>query len=412
MAQRGYVFKKGSSWFLKYRENSIVNGVAVRKQKCVWLAEVSDKYKTAGDLDDLVAEKMGEVRQAAKCPLAGTAFVEYVEGTYLPHCARMVALQPKPKMAVSTYHGYQTYWTLYIKPHVARLALRDFTISIVSKLLAEIARMHELNAGTITKVCSILAGIFSFAITEGDYPARSADDNPAHGARIPDAAPDGEETIAASREEVIGYLAALKDQPLAHTAIAISAYCGTRPSEALGLRWEEWDRTQAHIPVKRVVWHGRVIENTKTENSKRFLVVTNELRTILLTLHKAQGSPTGGFILAARNGKKPTNLDNLSKRAVRKALNRCEVCHESEDAKHKGHTYKRDASLPEWHGWYSLRRFLGTQVRMNSDSSETSAKSLGNTREVADKHYIKNQTVLPEVRRAQIAATEGLSIAS
>jgi len=33
-------------------------------------------------------------------------------------------------------------------------------------------------------------------------------------------------------------------------------------------------------------------------------------------------------------------------------------------------------------------------------SSETSAKALGNSKAVADKHYIKPKTVLPDVRRA------------
>jgi hypothetical protein len=37
MAQDGYVFKKGDSWFLRYRENTNVDGQIVRTQKCVRL---------------------------------------------------------------------------------------------------------------------------------------------------------------------------------------------------------------------------------------------------------------------------------------------------------------------------------------------------------------------------------------
>lgn len=54
-----------------------------------------------------------------------------------------------------------------------------------------------------------------------------------------------------------------------------------------------------------------------------------------------------------------------------------------------------------------LRRFLGTQVRMHADS-ETASKALGNSKEVADKHYIKPQTVLPDVRKAVNDAVSGL----
>jgi len=89
------------------------------------------------------------------------------------------------------------------------------------------------------------------------------------------------------------------------------------------------------------------------------------------------------------------------------ALNRCAICKELESAEHKGHDYQRDETLPRWHGWYSLRRFVATEVRMKADS-ETSAKALGNSKAVADTHYIKPQTVLPDVRKAVNDAFLGL----
>jgi hypothetical protein len=55
----------------------------------------------------------------------------------------------------------------------------------------------------------------------------------------------------------------------------------------------------------------------------------------------------------------------------------------------------------------ALRRFHGTQVR-NYASSETSAKALGNTRAVFDKHYLKPTEVLPDVRQAVTQAVSGL----
>jgi hypothetical protein len=46
---------------------------------------------------------------------------------------------------------------------------------------------------------------------------------------------------------------------------------------------------------------------------------------------------------------------------------------------------------------------------LNSDSSETMAKSLGNSKQVADKHYSKPTGVLPKVRRAVNQAMSGLA---
>ena len=54
MAQDGHVFKQGKSWFLRYLDNSIVNGVVTRKQKCKRLAAVSDRYRTGKDRQGLI----------------------------------------------------------------------------------------------------------------------------------------------------------------------------------------------------------------------------------------------------------------------------------------------------------------------------------------------------------------------
>jgi hypothetical protein len=158
--------------------------------------------------------------------------------------------------------------------------------------------------------------------------------------------------------------------------------------------------------VARAIWHA-IEGTTKTEQSNRFVAVHDGLREILLGLWKTQGSPISGYILS-RDGER-VNLDNMSKRTIRPAFSLCAICKQEPDAKHKGHAYKRDASLPEWHGWYSLRRFHATQVRHKSGSGETVAKSLGNSKDVAEKHYVKSTAVLPEVKKAVRAAFSGLS---
>ena len=173
-----------------------------------------------------------------------------------------------------------------------------------------------------------------------------------------------------------------------------------------GLRWEEWDRVKQHIAIKRAVWH-KIVGSTKTEQSERYVTVTDALREVLLDLWKAQGSPLGGSILAGKKGQ-PVILDNMTKRAIIPALEKCSVCGESKtDDKADSHAFERDNSLSQWHGWYSLRRFVGTEVRMHADS-QTSAKALGNSKVVADRHYIKPQTVLPDVRKAVNDALSGL----
>lgn len=214
----------------------------------------------------------------------------YVQDVYLPFV--------KQTMKPSTHAGYKTYWERYIKSRVGNYALRDFTVAIVSDLLEDVAGAHQLNKDTVSKVRSILSGIFTYAMGKGHFPARSKADNPASCALIPHCAAQPESTHAATREEVTGYLARLGElhMKLERAAVAIVAYTGIRPGEARGLRWEEWNRNEAHIKVARSVWHA-IEGTTKTEKSNRYVAVTDELRAVLWQLWNSQLCPISGYIL-------------------------------------------------------------------------------------------------------------------
>src|SRR6516225_5248728 len=295
---KGYVFKKGRSWHLRYWPNGNENGQIVRRQKCEWLAPYGDRYRTKPDLAELVAEKLSSVKEADKCPRSSDSFVDYVEEVYLPFVLR--------DKKASTYSGYKTYFERYIKPRAGKYALRDFTVAVVSSLLEDIAREHTLNKDTFGKIRSILSGIFTYAIGKGHFPARSDSDNPAHRALIPESAAEPGKPEAAAREEVKALLAALEGMPLERCAVAVCAMMGLRPGEARGLRWEDWERVNEQIKIVRSVWHA-IEDTTKTRQSERFVAVSAELREILLALWKVQGSPLGGYILRGRQGK-PANL--------------------------------------------------------------------------------------------------------
>jgi len=215
-----------------------------------------------------------------------------------------------------------------------------------------------VNVGTVAKLRAILHSIFQYAINTGDFPGG----NPAEGVILPESATKPKPTVAATREEVQGILTALKGKPVARAAVGVMAFTGVRPGEARGLRWEEWDRAEQHIHVRRSIWHREEGE-PKTQGSIRFVAVTDELRGILLELWNAKNCPMGGFIFAGRKGQ-PINLDNLARRVVRPALKEPKI---------------------EWKSWYALRRFHGTEVRKESGSSDTASKALGNTKEVLDK---------------------------
>lgn len=374
---KGYLFRKGKSWYLRYRDNFLEDGELVRRQKCVRLADVSDRYRSKGDLDELIAEKLAGVSASAKCPKSAERFETYVEETYLPYV--------KSAMKPSTYAGYSTCWKRYVKPRVSQRLLRDFSVKLISDLLRDCARMHKINRHSCGKIRSVLSAVFTFAICRGDYPARSESENPARGCMLPETAKRPTPTKAATFDQVKTILAALSDMPLERAAVGIVSMLGTRPGEARGLQWSDWSREKQQISISRSVWH--TIEGTpKTEQSCRLVAVTPELKGILQDLHKAQGSPIDGYILAGVRDSKPVNLDNLAKRSIRRRLKELGIL---------------------WPGWYSFRRFHGTAVRMKS-TLETTSRALGNSRAVADKHYVQPVEVLPDVRKAVNEGVSGL----
>ena len=56
----------------------------------------------------------------------------------------------------------------------------------------------------------------------------------------------------------------------------------------------------------------------------------------------------------------------------------------------------------------SLRRFHGTAVRKES-TLKTAATAMGNSEAVAERHYVKPEEVLPDVRKAVNDAVSGLT---
>ena len=61
MGQKGFIFKKGGSWFLRYRDDVIEDGQIIRKQQCKRLAPVCDQYRTEKDLQGLREEILGPI---------------------------------------------------------------------------------------------------------------------------------------------------------------------------------------------------------------------------------------------------------------------------------------------------------------------------------------------------------------
>ena len=151
---------------------------------------------------------------------------------------------------------------------------------------------------------------------------------------------------------------AVLEEP-AHTVVLTAALTGLRKGEIRGLRWENFIGKE--LSVQQSVWNSFVTE-PKTKGSKAPIPVIKQLAEALEAHRKRMGKLAVGPIFQSGNGK-PLNLDNLSRRVIIPALEKCAVCGQSEEEHKKdGHKFQRDKSLPKWHGWHAFRRGLATNL--------------------------------------------------
>ncbi|MGA8308571.1 MAG: site-specific integrase, partial [Terriglobales bacterium] len=271
---------------------------------------------------------------------------DFVDMVYFPQVERN--LRP------STLWGYHVIWNDQLKSHCARLWLREVRTSHMQTLLNSLASDIRFGTNSIKHMKSFLSGVFKLAI-QLDYYGNTF--NPLQQASIPKSRP-ADETYAYSLEEIDEMLAVVPEPGA--TAIATAAYTGARRGEICGMSWENYNRGEMMIATS--VWAGHVTE-PKNQKSKAPIPIIKCLGN-RLDLHRMRlGNPERGPVFPNAAGRH-ADLNNMLFRLILPVLNRCEVCKEPElvhgaDVDHK---YKRDASLPEWHGWHAFRRGLATNL--------------------------------------------------
>lgn len=323
--QKGYVFHKGGSWFVRYADNVLVDGKVVRKLLCRKLdVPYGGQYRTKASVKPFVREFLAPIN-AGTVNAASTMFLEaFVDGPYFEWAER--------NLRVCTVSGYRQMWEAYLKPRVGKVALRDFRTVTGEKLLADIAAQHGLGRRTLQHIKAFLSGVFVQAKRLGviDTP------NPITDVSIPRVG-EPEETHAYSLEEVNKMLLALADKPVAYAAVMLAALTGMRKSEIRGLRWMDYNGTE--LSVNRSVVDG-IVDETKSQRSKAPVPCVRMLADALHSLRMSQGklAAPNAPILQMGNGK-PRCLDNLARKHITPAL---------------------EGTGVEWQGWHAFRRGCAT----------------------------------------------------
>jgi integrase len=320
--QRGYLYRKGNLWMLRYYDSELrTDGAVDRIQKAHKLVEATGEYRSKKAARVLADEFLAPLNDGRASPQSTMTLTQFVESHYLPFV--------REHKRVSTYHGYRNLWKCYLRRHGA-IALRDFRTVDGERILGSIAAGETLTCTTLAHIKAFLSGVFRYAKRQGILNS----ENPMRDVVLPKAKAAGE-TYAYSLEEITLMLNVLPEP--AATIVAAASYTGARKGELRGFLWERYDGEE--ISISQSYWRGHFLE-PKTRKSKAPVPVIAPLAE-RLNLHRAlAGNPTSGLMFPSPEGK-PINVDALARDVLAPALTKAGL---------------------QWHGWHAFRRGLATNL--------------------------------------------------
>lgn len=356
--QTGHLVRKGTGWYLRYLDNvQQADGSIKRKLLCKKLDVPEDREHRSKASVKTYAEAFLAPINEGKVDARSTMSVrDYVETVYVPNHVS--------KLRPASQRQYKTCWNIYIKNRLGTISLRDFTTSSGETLLERIGKETNACRSSLKHCKSFMSGAFSEAMRLGVLNSIA---NPMTHTTVPEK-PETEETYAYSTAETQAMLSVLSEP--SRTVVMCAAFTGLRKAELLGLQWEDFDGKT--LKIQRSIWNGK-ISPPKTRASQASIPVLAQLADAL-ELHRERAgkfASHGAPIFQADNGS-PLNLDNLVRRFIVPALNRCRVCRKPMDGHAtEGHLPERDTSLPSWHGWHSFRRGLATVLHDRGTDDKT-----------------------------------------
>jgi integrase len=344
--KNGSIAKKHGAWYWR----RYVDG----KQKWEKIAEISDKYRSKGDVIPLInAREIQEPREGAE----DSTIADFAENEYLPWAKR--------KTRPSTANGYEKLWESRIKDHVGQMRLSEYRPYHASRFLNELA--PNMTSASLQHVRALLSGIFAHAVADG-----RVDVNPIRDAKCRENPKPSRKVEHYTAKEMRGILTVLKGR---ERAIMALAFIGLRPAEIIGLRWE--DVTQDAIQIQRSMWRGQLSDGGKSKRSRRVVPIGPVVAAILAE-HQQQSPSVSGFVFENSIGT-ALNTSGLAK-----------LLRESIRPKIAEHGYN-------WKAMYAGRRGAITEVnRYTNGNTQTAAPLFGHTPEVEAKHY---QRELPDATR-------------
>jgi integrase len=284
--QRGYVHKTGKkikTWYGMFREDiPQPDGGIIRRQKNLRLGTMSELPTRASAYEEL-SRRMGEKQLSVE--LTCSDLVERWK----------VAVVPTIKVPTATY--YLKMLNVHVLPAFGRKEISSIGRYDVEAFLAERAQRYCRN--TLRGMRVSMSRVLSWAVACGWL-----EKNPCAGVKLPHAGSRIKRTILKPEETIA--IASKLDEPYA-TLILFLAVSGLRISEAIGIKWVDFEGDVLHI--SRRIYEGKA-GSPKNDQSERSLPIPSSLLARMRLLGN------GEWVFRSRAGT-PVNPGNVLKRYVR-----------------------------------------------------------------------------------------------
>lgn len=364
--QQGCVAKEQRSngpdvWIFRWRELD-PDGRRVNRKVVIGTVDqypVRAAAQKAADALRLHVNK--ETARTLLLPLTCEQLVSHYTERELSECNR--------NKAYSTKAVYRCYLDNWILPRWQSYKVCEVKTVAVEEWLGSLS----LAAGTKAKLRNIMSALFNHAIR-----FEWLDKNPITLVRqsakreyIPDIL-DVEELRSLITELDYPYKA----------MVFLAAATGLRASELLGLKWQDVNFESLEINLKHGVVH-QIIGELKTEASRKPIPLDPELAKAMLEWRRHSAfNQTSDWVFASpeRKGRQPYWPENLLRRHIRPAAQRC--------------------SISKTIGWHTFRHSYATQLKANGEDVKVVQESLrhANSRITLDTY---TQAVTPAKRQAQ-----------
>lgn len=347
--QDGQIYEASGSFYIRYWTTKDNQRVRVSHLLC----EKDDVHRNVKSraVRDLGAAHMQTINTVSGQDTKPVLIVDYYTNVYLPFVKRHL----KP----STVDGYEEVWRNHLKNHFADRALGEYEPVHGNRLLNE-----KLDAGygkrTLAHIRSLASGIFTHAINDGLLKV-----NPWSAVKTKVKPPEPKPTLDYTLTELMDIVNNKLTRIDAQLIVCLAGLMGLRPSEIIGLHWEDVNLKAGRLRVHQAYVRGH-LGTTKTG-----VDVTLPMLKMVMGLFKAwyeqSGSPSTGWVFPNQSRKDPINIRDYVVAVLR-------------------------PSIPGWKSLYAFRRGAGsilTELTGDPIAAQQMLRHLDLTTTI--RHYIKTK---------------------